>query len=121
MKTLDPGHLYLLDTLDGDVQQVLRFVKRCNPPEKYPGNKDAYPGTNLQEVLRAMIDRLKYVDGQVHCHENITAIELLRQVLLQLEVRAAKAHGKRLTLEPSIVPIEFRPTCPMCGHLQCEH
>ena len=66
MKVLDPGHDYALNVLDGLLGEFerLTFVKRDNPPEKYPGNNSAHPGTTIQEVCRVLIERLRYVNGQ---------------------------------------------------------
>jgi hypothetical protein len=52
MKIIDPGHKYELDQLDGEGKEILTFVKRDTPSERYPGNQGHYPGTNMQEVLR---------------------------------------------------------------------
>lgn len=56
MKVIDPGHVYDLRSLDGEQLNRLVFVKREGP--SYPGNVGHYPGTTMQEVLRALIDRL---------------------------------------------------------------
>jgi hypothetical protein len=69
MRVMDPGHWYelaLLDALPNRLGlETLRFVKRVG--DKFPGNQlPAYAGTTTQEVLRALIDRTKYVDAQEH-------------------------------------------------------
>lgn len=122
MITIDAGHTYALDRLDGLGDQELRFVKREGA--KFPGNVGHYPGTNLQEVLRACIDRVKYLDHQVQCRENLLILEHLRSCIRLLEERAAKRHGR----EPDVRmygiltsdPIEWLPTCPKCGHIGCK-
>ena len=118
MKVIDPGHQYLLDTLDGKpgLKEFLRFVKRTG--DIYPGNDRAYPGTNCQEVIRALIDRLKYIDSQIHDYRNQAAISQLRDVLWLLESRAADRHGLTIRNE-DVVEIESLPTCPHCGHIVC--
>lgn len=120
MKTLDPGHQYELNSLDGDLQQVLTFVKRCDrdDPSKYPGNDNAYPGTTTQEVLRALINRTQYVQNQIPCLENEQIISMLRQCIYLLESRAKQRKGKALRLTTT-VPIEAIGTCPKCGHILC--
>lgn len=60
MTVIDPGHEYLMDSLDGEQTNRLVFVKRQGV--KYPGNVGAHPGTTMQEVLRALLERLKYVN-----------------------------------------------------------
>lgn len=92
MKILDPGHHYRLDALDGETPSaVLQFVKRMG--EGYPGNSSTYPGTTTQDVLRCLIDRAIYVNHQEGDEANIRCIDLFREAILALEVRAAHRHG----------------------------
>ena len=86
MKILDAGHHYELDCLDGDETQSLVFVKRSGP--KFPFNEGSYPGTNCQEVLRALIDRCQYLQAQAPCAETKSIIANLRAALLLFELRA---------------------------------
>ena len=117
MKILDPGHDYELDVLDGDFKIQLTFVKRVG--KRYPGNATSYPGTNLQEVLRALIDRCQYVNRQIPCWETNRTTGLLRKALHQLESRAARIHGRKL-LDVDKTIIEKMPTCKKCGHIGCK-
>lgn len=121
MEIIDPGHEFRLASLDGQHEQVLTFVKRCDPVEcgggKYPGNHDAHPGTTTQEVIRALIARIEYVQGQIPCQENTLVTLLLRQCLYLLETRAKRCKGQVLNVE--LVGIEKIPTCPYCGHILC--
>lgn len=119
MKTIDPGHRYLLLSLDGGEPQELVFVKRCNPPERYPGNTNAHPGTTLQAVIRCLIERFHYLQGQFWCVENWIAIRLLMFVLWLLEFRAARRHGLSYWHSPHFAT--YAPLCPQCGHTQCHH
>jgi hypothetical protein len=112
MKTLDPGHLYELQSLDGAEPTLLRFVKRVG--ERYPGNEmPEYPGTNCQEVIRALICRCAYLNGQIPCQETEAAQALLRAVLMLFETRAARIKGRA---PPSDYDVE---QCRRCGHLEC--
>lgn len=122
MKILDPGHDYELNTFDaitprGLTHPPLRFMKRKGP--KYPGNDSHYPGTNLQEVFRVCIDRLRYLDNQEHHESNGIIIYELRMAIWLLEMRAAERHKRQLAPN-SFDDIEKQPTCPNCGHVQCE-
>lgn len=121
MNVVDPGHAYLLNVLDGDKAQPLVFVKRQGPA--YPGNENSYPGTNLQEVLRACIDRVKYVDSQLPCDENKLVLGHLRHCIRLLEVRAAMRHGRDVDMfdyrNRTMSTVETMPTCPECGHIGC--
>lgn len=65
----------------------------------YPGNEEAYPGTLTQEVLRALIDRTKYVDRQIPHSCNKEAIRSFRHVLAIFEDRAAYRHGKTFVFD----------------------
>ena len=91
MEVLDAGHQYRLAEFRwGRAHIYVTFVKRNDPPEKYPGNLDAYPGTQTQEVLRALIDRAQYVHGQqADDATNPQVLSLLRQALDLLETRHA--------------------------------
>lgn len=121
VKVIDPGHKYLLNSLDGGEPILLTFVKRDNPPENYPGNIGHYPGTQLQEVLRALIERGEYVQNQQPCPETAKFVDLMRQGLYELETRVRhRRHQPELRV--SLDQIEKEPTCSICGHIMClEH
>lgn len=130
MKVIDPGHEYRLDFLDGKGLQctvylsgerhvvrndTLTFVKREG--EGYPGNVGHHAGTIIQEVLRVLIDRLKYVDNQIPCAETKNAMEDLRSAIIWLERRAAGRHGREVSFTSEV---ELQSTCPKCLHIGCE-
>lgn len=117
MKILDPGHAYQLACYDGDDLPPLIFMKRVGA--KYPGNVGTHPGTNCQEVLRALIDRVQYLDAQVHAPENVRILNYLRRALWEFEMRASRLHWRTITAHPT--EIETVPTCETCGHIECEH
>ena len=98
MKVLDAGHQYEFSSFDGGEPQVLTFVKRNDPADKYPGNEDAYPGTQMQEVLRALIERCQYLEGQIPCPETRGVIENCRDSIWLLESRHARRHNGELTM-----------------------
>lgn len=122
MKVLDPGHDYLLTNLSKgkDIvvkhQTRLTFVKRIG--EMYPGNKSSYEGTNMQEVIRALIDRCEYVYRQIPSERTGQTVTYLRHAMFELEKRAAERHGRELDFN-YIWGIECRPTCKKCGHIGC--
>lgn len=125
MRVLDPGYSYELRVYDqpkGDDEdellvESLTFVKRNEPPDKYPGNINHYPGTQTQEVLRALIDRTKYVDKQKKDPNNKMCINLYRQAIYLLELRARKLRGQESFYW--FDEIENIPTCDICGHILC--
>lgn len=102
MKVIDVGHEYDLDSYDGGEPMRLTFVK-----------------TNCQEVIRALINRVQYLQKQEECGENRIIIELLRRSLYQFEVRAAEQHGRLESLVNLPFGIENEPTCLTCGHVRC--
>lgn len=120
MDIIDPGHIYSLNILDdpgGYISDTLIFVKREG--EGYPGNIGHHPGTTTQEVLRALIDRTKYVDNQIHDTHNKAVLYYLRVAILHLELRAAKRHGRELLLF-DLDKIEIQPVCIKCNHIGCK-
>lgn len=120
MRIIDPGHLYGLAELDGghDWHSELQFVKREGP--MYPGNVGSEPGTTTQEVLRALIDRTKYVNGQEPSRTNESVLGHLRAALWELEMRAADRRG--VYVSTSLMgAIEKEPACGACGHIPSAH
>jgi hypothetical protein len=125
MICIDPGHRYLVKGFDSSISQVIEFMKRIG--EGYPGNDPpAYGGTNCQELLRVVIDRVEYLNKQKESNYNRHILDALRNVLLMFEERAAEMHGmddvltKRISAEPGFVKnIEKVSVCNVCGHLVC--
>lgn len=117
MIVIDRGHEYAMRRYDGPGWEYLRFLKREGPG--FPGNVGHYSGTNCQEVLRVLIDRVKYLDKQVPCSENAMILSNLRHALLFFEKRAADRHGLRLMYGNGNIEDEL--TCSQCGHIVCEH
>lgn len=117
MKVLDSGHRYELNLLDAEGKSELVFVKREG--EGYPFNIGHYGGTTCQEVLRALIDRVKYLDAQISCPENQIILHGLRSALLGFETRASRRHNLNLVITNE--EIELLPVCEVCGHIKCRH
>lgn len=122
MDVIDPGHDYLLATLDGEAGKMfeLRFVKRIG--DNYPGNcGQPYCGTTLQEVLRALIDRARYLNRQIPCAEAEAGIGLLEAALVLFEIRAKRVKGKTLDAM-KVADVIGGAICPTCAHVMChEH
>jgi len=117
MRVLDPGHRYALRHLDGPSEEYLRFVKREG--EGYPGNEGHSAGTTMQEVLRALIDRARYVNRQIpdaHTQEGIRHMQI---AIYEFERRAAERHGRINTFHATWWEIEKAATCDKCGHVLC--
>ena len=121
MKVVDPGHIYGMKVIDGQGNMPLTFVKRDDPPEKYPGNEGHHCGVIIQEVLRVLIDRVKYLDNQIPSSGNMRVISDFRHAFLELEVRAHFRHNSVFPLQKctEYKGIENIPPCEKCGHLFC--
>jgi hypothetical protein len=134
VKIIDPGHVYELDWLDGTPLTIyplkddeeprtsrpenrLTFVKREG--DGYPGNVGHHAGTNIQEVLRALIDRVRYLDKQIPDWRNLIILDNLRMAMYNLEGRAAERHGRTFIVH-DMSAIETLPTCEKCKHIGCE-
>lgn len=115
MKIIDSGHIYELASFDGTKSNILTFVKRIG--DNFPGNKFAFPGTISQEVLRALLERQKYVNAQMAFPENIIVIQNLRQALWQLEARAKRVRNEYM--QRTVNEIEMFIPCEYCGHIDC--
>ena len=118
MKEISLGHIYSLQILDSkttDCHSNLVFVKRKGI--KYPGNKEEHSGTSCQEVLRAVLARLAYLDGQLQDDRNKISAGHIGRAIFLLEQRAAERHGR---IPPSPFESIFCNTCNFCGHVGCQ-
>ena len=102
MKVLEPGHVYELDQLDGDGKQILTFVNRISNP---------HSGVLNQEVLRAVIDRVQYLDAELPHPFNATILYHLRMALGLHEARAYLRKIEKGQLLPERVKVS-----PKDGH-----
>lgn len=94
MKIIEPGHIYQLEFLDDyafqsgneieaamyEASKLLTFVNREEGHE--------HPGTQTQEVLRALIDRTYHCDHCMPDENNAMIIHHLRMALVYHEARA---------------------------------
>jgi len=97
MKVIQAGHTYRLNHLDGTNSQELQFVNRGHGCNK--------EGTNNQEVLRVLIDRVKFLELEKSWHGNERIIHHLRMALVLHESR----HLERLVERRLLFP-EYEPT-----------
>lgn len=97
MRVLVAGHTYLLDHLDGDGQTTLQFVQRgpLHEPKE---------GVINQEVMRALIDRVQFLDAEVPWSGNQEIIEHLRMALALHEARAFLRHVEKGHIDPEALP-----------------
>lgn len=98
MKVVKPGHTYELSHLDGNKTQTLQFVQR--KPHHEPKE-----GTNSQEVLRALIDRVIVLDKEKPWPGNEKILHHLRSAILLHEIRALQRKLEKGELKPELVLI----------------
>lgn len=103
MKILETGHVYELNQVDGDETEILRFVNR------EPGTQ--HPGTQTQEVLRALIDRTMHCDNCLRWPGNDLIIFHLRMALVLHEARALERKVEKGIIQPENIVIN-----PEDGH-----
>lgn len=104
MRCIYKGHCYILNHLDGDGTTTLQFVQR--KPFHEPRE-----GVTNQEVLRAVIDRVKELDKETTWEGNAEILYHLRMALALHESRAILRHIEKHGFE-----IEHIATGPD-GHL----
>jgi hypothetical protein len=96
VRVLEPGHAYELDHLDGDGKTVLRFVSRAPLHEPREGVLN-------QEVIRALIDRVEFLDREVPWDGNARILSCLRTALALHEARAILRKVEKGELRPEEV------------------
>lgn len=97
MRIVDPGHIYALDSLDGDFQQVVRFVKR------FRGDLN-HSGTVNQELLRVLIDRIQFLDTEKPWPLNGEILYHLRMALVLHEARTLIRKVEKGQVLPESLP-----------------
>jgi len=93
LKIIETGHVYDLKNLESPGFQRLTFIKRSGGAIQYA---DEHPGTNTQEVLRALIERTEYLNSVIPCAETQDAVYFLRMALYSYEVRAWRRKQEKL-------------------------
>lgn len=94
---ISKGHIYELQHIDGPSFETLTFVNREE------GTK--HPGTQTQEVIRALIDRTRHCDNCLRWEGNDRIIQHLRMALVLHEVRALERKVEMGKLEPERVKV----------------
>lgn len=92
MKVLDLGHLYEVEDLDGHVVTQIQFIKKRPHgvlPDELVIETD---GTTNEEVLRVLIDRLRYLYAALPSDETQAAKRHCEAALESLEIRT---RGRR--------------------------
>lgn len=98
MKIIESGHIYRLDHIDGDGNHDLIFVNREAGLE--------HEGTQCQEVIRALIDRVVYLDKQLPWDDNAEILKNLRMALVLFEARALIRKVEKGLLNPESLQVD---------------
>ena len=100
MDILDKGHKYRLsDNKSETNSNTLTFYKDASI------NLMGYEGTTNQEVIRALIDRVQFLDAQIHHQFNDRIIKHLRMALVLHEMRHLERlvdHGTAVEKIPAL-------------------
>ena len=107
MRIKEKGHIYLLDHIDGPGSETLTFVNRESGTE--------HPGTQTQEVLRALIDRTMHCDNCLPTPLDSEIVYHLRMALVIHEARALIRKTQKGRIEPENVA-----TCSNDGHFRLD-
>jgi hypothetical protein len=105
VKVKESGHSYALDNIKLKGTTTLQFYK---DPDINGGTVAV--GTNCQEVIRALIDRVQFLEKQKHWQGNEEIITHLRAALALFESRAIQRKVEKG------LPIETLPV-GLDGHL----
>ena len=91
MKVLVEGHTYELSNFENknEVGQTLHFIQKEPITEGAMELKTVKDGTTNEEVLEALIDRLKNLSSKFPCRENSIATTKLEEALMWLNKRTA--------------------------------
>ena len=107
VRVVDPGHVYELRQLGSRAApQLLRFVKRSSGAVEYP---EEWTGVQVQEVIRALIDRTEFLDAIMPCAETSSAAWHLRMALFEYEARAHRRKSQKSNRGPNNHDFSERP------------
>lgn len=115
MRILDTGHVYEVHNVDGPGTQLITFVRRRGDDAQLLPERDRHAGILCQELLRVLVDRVRFLNDEDPCVEDTEIIHHLRDSLRLFESRAA-----RRTIEKLPMP-ELADACPICHHILCAH
>jgi hypothetical protein len=101
MRVLTPGHQYsLADYEDGDDPQFLQFIHKELHPETQQF-ETVTNGTTNEEVLKVLIDRIRYLNTKAPCRENSIVLMHLETALLWLDKRTADRKNRGVEGTPT--------------------
>lgn len=100
MKTLIPGHKYLIKNFESGVShQTIQFIHK----EKTDSGGFAMicDGTTNEELLEVLIDRLTFLQNKLACKENAVALTHIETALLWLEKRTRDRQAREVEGTPN--------------------
>lgn len=113
MKIIEPGHVYELNWLDGAPDVAVYPAGSVIPRQLYVAphqltfvNREKgteHPGTQTQEVLRALIDRTRHCDRCLRWPGNDEIIRHLQLALVLHEARALERKTLKGILTPEAI------------------
>lgn len=103
VKVIEPGHIYMLDWLDTQPMKGSDDLRRLTFVNREEGSK--HGGAQNQDVLRAVIDRVKYLERQLPHEVNKAIIFHLRMALVLHESRALERRVMKGGFEPESIGI----------------
>ena len=106
MEVIDPGHIYDLDEMGSEGAVELRFLKRSGRLIKHDNE---HPGVLSQEVIRALIDRTRYLNDLIPCKETQDAIWHLQMALFCYEARAYRRKREKVNRQDGLHDDDHRP------------
>lgn len=98
MKTIISGHRYHAEHLDGNDTQEIQFVDR--------GHGRDTQGTTNQELLRILINRVKFLETEVHWRGNEDILYHLRMALVLHESRALERKVEKGKILPEDIKLD---------------
>ncbi|MGY2133641.1 Acb2/Tad1 domain-containing protein [Hymenobacter sp. HD11105] len=85
MTTITPGHTYELKSLEGGQPQTLQFIQKQMIDGQFVTVQD---GTTNEEVIEALLDRLRVQSAKLPSRETALAITKFEEGLMWLELRS---------------------------------
>ena len=83
------GHINELKNFETDGSQTITFVKKGPASEGSTEMITEIPGTTNEEVLKALINRMQYLNTKFYSRENSIVITRLEEALMWLGKRTA--------------------------------
>jgi len=110
MKVIEPGHIYEFNWLDIekisiDYPKDRKFMESHDNKLVFVNREfgTEHPGTQTQEVLRALIDRTQHCDNCLRWNGNDDIIFHLRMALALHEARAIERKTEKGYIKPELI------------------